>query len=108
MPAAPAHEVEVKYSVCDRQALLAALASRGVHLGSPVEQDDRHGSLSLCLDDVTGIGCFFEVESLAEAGSAGLGRQAELHQVVDDLGVPLERTTTTYDSLIRDAQLASA
>ena len=186
MPTTAAYEIEVKYRLPDRDAMLAALAGRGIRLGPPVEQDDqayapqgwrygdsklgvpfgrlrteagrhlftvkrpvaneqscvehetevgdrqathhailamgfyptvrihktrrtaRYGNLSLCLDDVTGIGCFFEVEMLVSAGSSGAGSQAEMHRFVDQLGVELERTTATYDSLIRDAQVASA
>ena len=174
-----AREVEVKYRVHDRAALLAALAAiHGVRLGHQVEQDDqayaregwrygdsklgvpfarlrteagRHlftlkrpvenelscveyeteitdreamhhailamgfyptvriiktrqtgkcGDLTLCLDDVAGVGCFFEVETLAVDDGSGLVDQDGMHDFVTRLGVSLERTAATYDSLV--------
>jgi adenylate cyclase class 2 len=34
-------EIEVKYQIRDAEALLAALAVRGIELGEPVHQDDQ-------------------------------------------------------------------
>jgi adenylate cyclase, class 2 len=173
-------EIEVKYRVPDRSALLAALVARGVQFGPPVEQDDQayapegwqygdskigvpfvrlrtqagrhlftlkrpvgnelscvehetevadrqtmhhaiqamgfnptvrihkfrrtasHKDLSLCLDEVTGIGSFFEVETLVGTDFVGQDRQADMHQFVGQLDVELDRVTATYDSLVRE------
>jgi adenylate cyclase, class 2 len=63
----------------------------------------RLGELSLCLDDVEHIGAFLEIEKVIGSGQSGETVQAELHTFACSLGVELERTTDTYDSLIRAA-----
>jgi adenylate cyclase, class 2 len=103
--------VEHETEVADRQAMHDAILAMGFRPTvriRKIRRTGRHGDLSLCLDDVSGIGCFFEVETLAKSDSAGLSSQAAMDAFVGRLGVELERTTATYDSLIRDARLASA
>jgi len=178
-------EVEVKYHVRDLDALLAALAARGIALSAPIHQDDqayapedwcygdsklgvsfvrlrtvdgRHTftlkrpaenalscdeyetavadreqmhraiqamgfrstvrivkvrraaelpSLSLCVDEVAGLGTFLELERMVPDDAPGEPVQAELAAFVASLGIEAERTAETYDSLVR-AALASA
>ena len=67
----------------------------------------RLGELSLCLDAVEHVGAFLEVEKVIGPGQSGEAVQAELDAFARSLGVDLERTTETYDSLVR-AALAGA
>ena len=67
----------------------------------------RHGELSLCLDEVEHAGTFLEIEKVIPPGQSGEAVQTELHAFACSLGVELERTSETYDSLVR-AALATA
>jgi adenylate cyclase class 2 len=174
-------EIEVKYHVADVEALLLALAARGVELGEPVRQDDqayapvawaygddkigvpfvrlrtvndRHTftlkrpaenalaceefetvvidrdqmhraieamgfyaterivkvrrtaelpGLSLCVDEVDGLGTFLELERMVPVDVPGEAVQAELAAFVNALGIEARRTEETYDSLVRGA-----
>ncbi len=62
------------------------------------------GELSLCLDDVEHVGMFLEVERLVPDSESGEAAQRQLDEFVRSLGVPVERTSDTYDSLVRAAQ----
>ncbi len=175
-------EVEVKYRVRDREALVMALKSRGIELGAPVHQDDQAyaprgwsygdsklgvpfvrlrtvngvhtftlkrpaenelscqehetavadrdqmhdaivamgfyatvriakerqsaavGEAALCVDEVDGLGAFLELERLVSDDMAGEAVQDELVSFVESLGVVVERTEQTYDSLVRAAR----
>lgn len=61
----------------------------------------RWGQVSLCLDVVDGLGAFVELEQLIGADESGEAVQRELADRVRSLSVPVERTTQTYDSLLR-------
>jgi adenylate cyclase class 2 len=61
------------------------------------------GELVLCLDELEHVGAFLEVEKLIGPGQSGNAVQAELHAFACSLGGGLERTTDTYDSLVRAA-----
>jgi adenylate cyclase class 2 len=52
----------------------------------------RHGDLSLCLDEVAGIGSFLEVETMKHNGSTGLAEQAKLAAFVAGLDIEVTRT----------------
>jgi adenylate cyclase class 2 len=65
------------------------------------------GDLSVCVDDVEGVGIFLEVERMVPEGVPGEAVQAGLAAFVAALGIRAERTEETYDSLVR-AALASA
>jgi len=98
--------IEHETEVADRDAMHHAVLAMGFYPTVRIlktRRTGRYGDLSLCLDDVTGIGWFFEVECLT-AGADGLADQARMHRFVSSLGVALERTSATYDSLIRQAQ----
>ncbi|MFH0242681.1 class IV adenylate cyclase [Streptomyces sp. HK10] len=172
-------EIEVKYQVLDREALLLALKERGVWLSEPVWQDDqayapagwdfgddktgvafarlrtaggchtftvkrpdlnaqscteretevmdreamheavqlmgyrptvrvaktrRTGMLDgveLCLDDLEGVGLFMELERIVPDGADEAAVQEEMAALVATLGVEMERTSATYDALVR-------
>jgi adenylate cyclase class 2 len=49
------------------------------------------------------VGTFLEVEKVIPLAQSGEAIQAELHAFACSLGVELERTTETYDSLVRAA-----
>jgi adenylate cyclase class 2 len=64
------------------------------------------GDLSLCVDEVEHVGAFLEVERLVAPHESGEAAQRHFDEFVRSWGVRVERTTDTYDSLIRAAQLA--
>jgi adenylate cyclase class 2 len=66
------------------------------------------GTVSLCVDDLEGVGTFLELERLAHGDVPPEDVQAELAAFVTGLGVRAQRTEETYDSLVRGAQVASA
>jgi adenylate cyclase class 2 len=63
----------------------------------------RLGELALCLDVVDHLGVFLEIERVVPPGRSGEAVQAELDAFARSLGAELERTTDTYDSLLRAA-----
>jgi adenylate cyclase class 2 len=63
----------------------------------------RHGDISICLDQVDHAGTFLELERLVTAGESPADAQAELDEFARSLPVALQRTTSTYDTLIRAA-----
>jgi adenylate cyclase class 2 len=64
----------------------------------------RLGELSLCLDEVEHAGVFLEIEKVIGPDQSGEAGQAELDTFARSFGVDLERTTETYDSLVRGAR----
>ena len=60
--------------------------------------------MSLCVDEVEGIGTFLELERIVPPEASGVEVQAELAGFVNDLGVPASRTDEPYDALVRAAQ----
>jgi adenylate cyclase class 2 len=59
------------------------------------------GDIAVCVDDVERAGLFLEMERLVDAGPAALAVQAELDRIARSLGVPMQRVSDTYDSLVR-------
>ena len=59
------------------------------------------GDVAVCVDDVERAGLFLEMERLVGAASAALAVQAELDGLAQSLGVPMQRVSDTYDSLVR-------
>jgi adenylate cyclase class 2 len=103
--------LEHESEVVDREQMHAALTSMGFYPTVRIVKTRRTGmlnDLSLCLDDVEQAGVFLEVEQLVPHGESGEAAQQRLDQLVRSWGVPLQRTTDTYDSLIRRAALATA
>ncbi|WP_117211128.1 class IV adenylate cyclase [Allorhizocola rhizosphaerae] len=93
--------------VADRDQMHQALLAMGFRPTIRIVKTRRTGvldGLSLCVDDVQHAGGFLEVEQLVPITESGLATQRRLDEFVMSLGVPVQRTTDTYDSLIR-AQL---
>lgn len=59
--------------------------------------------LAVCVDVVEHAGVFVELERTVGADQAGAVVQAELDAWARSLWVELERTSDTYDSLVRSA-----
>jgi adenylate cyclase, class 2 len=103
--------IEHESEVADRLAMHHAILAMGFRPTVRIQKIRRsgcHGHLSLCLDEVAGVGCFFEVETMSRRGDAGLAEQQAMHTFAAQLGVELERTTATYDSLVWETQLVLA
>jgi adenylate cyclase class 2 len=62
-----------------------------------VDGDTR---VSVCLDVVDGIGALIELERLIRPEESGEAVQHGLDELVRSLGVPVERMSETYDSLV--------
>lgn len=102
--------VEHECQIADRQQMHAALLVMGFQPTVRIVKTRRSGALgklTLCLDEVEHVGVFLEVEQLIAAGQLGEAAQQQLDQFVRSLGLPVQRTTETYDSLIRAATLAT-
>lgn len=98
--------LEIETEVADRDQMHEAIQHMGFYPTVRIvktRRTARLGGLSLCLDDVEHIGAFLEIEKVVGPGQSGEAVQAELHTFACTLGVELERTTDTYDSLIRAA-----
>lgn len=103
--------IEHETEVANRQATHDAIVAMGFYSTVRIHKTrrtSRLGDLSICVDEVTGIGCFLEVETMSHDGSAGLAEQRAMRRFVEQLGVEVEETIATYDSLVWQAQLASA
>jgi adenylate cyclase class 2 len=99
--------LEFETEVADRAQMHDAIVHMGFYPTMRIvktRRAGRLGELSLCLDEVDHAGVFLEVEKVIGAGQSGTVVQAELDAFARSLGVELERTSETYDSLIRAAQ----
>nr|WP_275941544.1 class IV adenylate cyclase [Planosporangium mesophilum] len=97
--------------VADREQMHSALLAMGFAPTVRIAKIRRTacwGEVSLCLDAVDGIGAFVELERLIGAEESGEEVQHRLDLLVRSLGVRMERTTETYDSLVRAAMLAAS
>lgn len=102
--------LEFETEVADRDQMHEAIQHMGFYPTVRIvktRRTARLGELSLCLDEVKHVGAFLEVEKVIGPGQSGEAVQVELDAFVRSLGVELERTTETYDSLVR-AALAAA
>jgi len=100
------HECEVS----DRDQMHRAILAMGFYPTVRIEKVRRTacvGHVSLCVDEVTGVGTFLELERLVPAHVPGELVQDQLAGFVAGLDVDVERTAETYDSLVR-AVLATA
>jgi adenylate cyclase class 2 len=101
--------LEFETEVADRAQMHEAITHMGFYPTVRIvktRRTARLGDLSLCLDEVEHVGAFLEVEKVIGPGQPGGAVQAELDAFARSLDVSLERTTETYDSLVR-AALAS-
>lgn len=60
--------------------------------------------ISLCIDEVDGVGEFLELERLAPDHADVQAIQADLAAFVSSLGIAAIRTDQTYDSLVHATQ----
>ncbi|WP_189041314.1 class IV adenylate cyclase [Micromonospora sonchi] len=99
--------VEHETEVADREQMDAAIRQMGFYPTVRIRKARRTATfrlMSLCVDEVDGLGAFVEIERIVTDGEAGERIQAELDRFAATLDVFLERTTDTYDSLIRAAR----
>ncbi|MEU8007216.1 CYTH domain-containing protein [Catellatospora sp. NPDC049111] len=86
-----------------RSAMHEALLLMGMVPTVRIVKVRRTGSwdgAQLCIDEVEGLGTFIELERVVASSVAELV-QAEMDRQVRSLGVPVQRVTQTYDSLLR-------
>jgi adenylate cyclase, class 2 len=102
--------LEFETEVADRDQMHEAITHMGFYPTVRIvktRRTTRRGELALCLDEVEHAGSFLEVEKVIGSGCSGEVVQAELDAFARSLGITLERTSETYDSLVR-AALAAA
>jgi adenylate cyclase class 2 len=98
--------LEFETEVADRAQMHEAVIHMGFYPTIRIvktRRTARRGGLSLCLDEVEHAGSFLEVEKVIGPGQPSEAMQAELDAFARSLGIELERTTETYDSLVRAA-----
>ncbi|MBO4164088.1 CYTH domain-containing protein [Micromonospora sp. MMS20-R2-23] len=96
------HETEV----VEREAMHAAILAMGFYPTTRIVKTRRTARIEdmlLCLDEVDGLGSFFEIEVLVDGARSAVEVQRELDRFAHTLGVELVRSTETYDSLMRAA-----
>ncbi|MEV0325445.1 CYTH domain-containing protein [Micromonospora echinospora] len=96
------HETEVG---C-REQMHAAILAMGFYPTVRIVKTRRighFGDMLLCLDEVDGLGAFFEIETLVGGNRSGAEIQRELDRFARSLDTELVRSTETYDSLLRAA-----
>lgn len=96
------HETEV----ADRQEMHDAIVAMGFHPTVRIvktRRTARLGEVTVCVDEVAHAGVFVEFERTVSGDESGTDVQRELDALARSLGVDLERTTDTYDSLVRAA-----
>ncbi|GAB3170541.1 class IV adenylate cyclase [Myceligenerans halotolerans] len=95
---------EFESVVTDREQMHAAICAMGfvptVRIAK-TRRTGRVGGVAVCVDDVEGLGAFIELERLVPEDVDGEAVQCELADWVVSLGIDAERTTETYDSLVR-------
>ena len=98
--------LEFETEVADRSQMHEAILHMGFYPTVRIVKERRTarlGDLSLCLDEVQHLGAFLELERVIPPGQSGVAVQAELDAFARSLCADLERTTDTYDSLVRAA-----
>ncbi|HEX6472659.1 MAG TPA: class IV adenylate cyclase [Streptosporangiaceae bacterium] len=101
---------EYETAVADREQMHRAILAMGFRPTVRIAKVRRTAELpdlSLCVDEVAGLGTFLELERMVPDDVPGEAVQAELAAFVASLDIEAERTDETYDSLVR-AALASA
>jgi adenylate cyclase class 2 len=98
--------LEFEAEVADRGQMHEAILHMGFYPTvriCKVRRAGRLGEMALCLDAVEHLGAFLEIERVIVPGWSSAAVQAALDAFVRSLGVPLQRTTETYDSLVHAA-----
>ncbi|MBL7488408.1 CYTH domain-containing protein [Frankia sp. AgB1.9] len=99
--------LEYETEVADRRQMHEAILRMGYWATVRVAKSrrtGRHGEVSLCLDEVEGVGTFLELERMVPDDEPATAVQDELAAFVASLGIDAVRTSETYDSLVRAAQ----
>jgi adenylate cyclase class 2 len=97
------HETEVLDRAQMHQAILRMGYWATVRVAK-FRRTGRHGEVSLCLDEVEGVGTFLELERMVPDDAPAAVVQEELAAFVASLGIEAVRTAETYDTLVRAAQ----
>ena len=103
--------LEYETEVADRGQMDGAINQMGYRRTvrvAKIRRSATFGGLSLCVDELEGVGCFLELERLVADTVAAGPVQEELAVFAASLGTEMTRTDQTYDSLVRDAQAPSA
>lgn len=99
--------LEYETEVLDREQMHQAILRMGYWATVRVAKSrrtGRHGEVSLCLDEVEGVGTFLELERMVPDDAPAAVVQEELAAFVASLGIEAVRTAETYDTLVRAAQ----
>ncbi|NYH50417.1 adenylate cyclase class 2 [Nocardiopsis arvandica] len=102
----PMECAEYETTVADREQMHGAVLAMGFEPNVRIvkhRRAGRAGRTEVCVDLVEGVGAFLELELVVDDDRDGLTAQAELDTWACGLGVELERTTDTYDILVRAA-----
>jgi adenylate cyclase class 2 len=94
------HETEI----LARGEMHEAILAMGFYPTTRIVKTRRTARLDrmlLCLDEVDGLGAFFEIEAMVGGDRPAAEVQQELDGFARSLGVELVRSTETYDSLLR-------
>lgn len=94
---------EYETTVADREQMHDAILAMGFYPTMRIAKMRRTalvGDLSLCVDEVEGLGAFLELERMVPDDVPGETVQAELAGFVASLDAAAERTEETYDSLV--------
>lgn len=95
--------LEYETEVADREAMHGAILQMGFYATVRVAKERRTavaGDISLCVDELEGVGTFLELERMVADDASSEEVQAELVDFVAGLGIVAERTEETYDSLV--------
>jgi adenylate cyclase class 2 len=99
--------LEYETEVADREQMHQAIVQMGFSPTVRVaksRQTTEFDGISLCVDDLEGVGTFLELERMVPEGVSESTVQDELAEFVASLGTTAERTAESYDSLVRSAQ----
>jgi adenylate cyclase class 2 len=102
--------LEYETEVADRQQMHEAILRMGYWATVRVAKSrrtGRHGEVSLCLDELEGVGTFLELERMVPDDEPAAAVQDKLAAFVASFGIEAVRTAETYDSLVRAAQEGS-
>lgn len=97
---------EHETDITDRDQMHAAIVAMGFRPTVRIVKMRRTGAyhdMLLCVDELSELGWFLEVERMVSGDVLGEAVQAELCRFVESLGVAVERTEQTYDWLVRHA-----
>lgn len=101
---------EYETGVADREQMHRAIMAMGFKPTVCIAKARRTAGLpglSLCVDEVDGLGTFLELERIVADDVPGEAVQAELAAFVASLGIEAQRTGETYDSLVRAARVSA-